>query len=368
MRAGREPPARDPGADEDDPGTRTDELVAQASTWARERDTRVGGLNPWTLLIGTARACGRDRIIGLAAEMSFFALLSLVPIIVAIGAGLSLAERVIGADTVARAQEGIIAALDVVFSSEVTDEVVAPLVEGLFAGQRGGIAASSLLVALYLASRVFTATIRALDLAYAVPERRNFVVQRLVAIGLALGSVVLVVASLVLFVLGPLLGTGEELAARLGLSEAFATLWELARFPVLLVIGVCFFAAVYYFAPNVSQRFRDGVPGAVVALVGWLLASAGLRLYLSTVGSQPIGLAEADESVRLLGQGIGAVAAAVLWVFLSGIVLLVGGELNAEIAAARGRLPGRRRRAGTMAGRVRGVRGGRGPDTDRPRT
>lgn len=345
-----------PASNNDDPrvrpsgGQTTEELIAIASGWADHRSERIGGLNPWAVAISTGRACVRDRVSGLAAEMSFFALLSLVPTIVALGAGLSLLEGILGAETVSRGQAATVVALSAVFSDEVTEDVVAPLVDGLLSGQRGGIALSSLLATTYLASRVFTSTIRALDLAYNVPERRGFLVQRLLAVVFAVGSVVVVVLTLIVWVVGPLFGTGQDLADRLGFSEVFAVAWQVARLPVLLVIAVAFFGAVYRFAPNVRHRFHHGLPGAVLAVGLWLAVSAGLRVYLATVGGPGPGLAGASETVAFLGQVVGALAAAVLWVFLSSLSLLIGGELNAEIARARG---GPRARPAPRGGRRR---------------
>lgn len=310
-------------------------LHTWATAWASRRSARIGGVNPFLVAVRTVRASQRDRVTGLAAEMAFFALLSLIPAVVALGAGLSLLERFVGAAAVDAGRRGAVGALGAIFAPEVHADVIEPLVDGLLEGERGGIAVSSLLVSLFLASRVLTATIRALDAAYDVERPRNLLQQRIVAFVLAIFGVVVVTLSLVVAVVGPLFGTGQDLAARLGLGELTVTLWRIARWPAFALVAVGFFATVYRVGPNVAHRWRDGLPGAVLGVGLWLAASVGFRTYLETVGTPGAQFAPTEEGVAILGQVVGAVVAAVLWTFLSGISLLVGGELNSEIRIAR---------------------------------
>jgi membrane protein len=317
-----------------------DAIGERAESWAADRPARVGDCNPWQIGVRTIRASLEDRVSGLAAEMAFFALLSLLPALVAIGAALGFLERVLDPESVEQGRRAAIEALGAVFSPQVTADVLQPLVDGLLDADRGGIAVSGLLGALWLASRVFTAAIRALDLAYNVEERRGVVAQRLLAVGFAVGAVVVVSVTLVIAVVGPLFGTGAEIAGTFGFGDAFATLWRLVRWPVIFTMAVGFFTAVYRLGPNVRNRVRDCVPGALLGVSLWLLVTAGFRLYLATVGAPGDQFAgDQDETVALLGQAVGAIVAAILWTYLSSVALLVGGELNSEIAKARGRTP-----------------------------
>ena len=141
--------------------------------------------------------------------------------------------------------------------------------------------------------------------------------------------------------------SGRELADRLGFGEAFAATWAVGRWPLLFLVAVWAFAAVYRFGPNVRNRWRDCVPGALLGVTLWLLASAGLRVYLRTAGDPTARFAAGEEAGALLAV-VGALVGVLLWVFLSSVALLVGGELNAEIAAARPPRPrGRPRRTPT---------------------
>lgn len=309
----------------------TEELTRRVQEWAETRETTVAGRNPWRVVVETVRSVVADRVTGLAAEMAFFALLSFVPLVVAVGASLGWLELVVGRDALSRGRDAVISGLGTVFRPDTTDAVLRPLVEGLLAQQRGGVALSSVAVALWLASRVFTATIRALDLAYNVEEQRGLVVRRLLALLFALGAVLTVAITLLFIVLGPMLGAAGDLAERIGVGGLFGGAWALARWPVVLVVAAAFFAAVYRFGPNVRNTWRDCLPGAVLAVILWLLVSIGFRVYLATAGS-PVGRFEAGEEAAALLGVIGALAAAMLWTYLTSVALLVGGELNSVLA------------------------------------
>lgn len=296
---------------------------------------RIGGHNPWEVAVRLWRATVEDRVTGLAAEMAFFALLSLVPLLVGIGAGLGYLERLVGGDRVVEAQRAVVDGLRVVFSPELTQEVLAPFVQGLLAQERTGLALGSLLVTIYLSSRVFTATIRALDLAYNVENQRGLVAQRGLAVLFSLAAVVMVLLLLTFTVVGPLLGGGRALAQWLGVGEVFTAVWAVGRWPLLIVLAVGFLALLYRLGPHVDNGWRDSLPGAVLGVVLWILVSLGFRLYLEAGGPQTPQFGDEEEALRMAGRLVGGVVATVLWIYLSGMAMLIGGELNAELAAIR---------------------------------
>lgn len=313
-------------------------LYQRVAAWAGRRPQRIRGRNPWVIAVDLVRNSVEDRVAGLAAEMAFWALLSFFPLVVTMSALLGYAETIIGPEQLAMGRTAIIRALSVVFSAELIDDVIDPFVGGLLRNGRGGLALTSLVVTIYLASRVFTATIRSLDLAYRVEEGRGLIAQRALAIGFAIGFVFVVVITLLLMVLGPLFGSGEAVAARLGLGEGFAFLWSVFRWPVLLTIMVTFLALVYLYGPNVRNRFRECLPGAILGVLVWTVASIGLRLYLDAGGGSVPTLETGDASVALVGRVVGTLLAMMLWVFVTGFAILLGGELNALVAP-----PGHRR-------------------------
>jgi membrane protein len=307
------------------------DLTERGLAWAARRRARIAGHNPYEVTLRVARSFTENRVPGLAAEMAFFALLSFAPMLVATGAALGYLERLVGPEAVERAELAVTAALGAVFSPDMTRDVLAPMVQGLLEEQRGGLAVTGTIVTLWLASRVFTATIRALDLAYDVPERRGLVAQRGLALLFALGAVVVVPLTLGVMVVGPLLGGGQALAGRIGLGDAFATVWGVGRWPVLLMILATFLAWLYRVGPNVDNTWLRCVPGAVLGVVLWVVVSLGFRVYLAAGGPETPRFSEEDEAIALAGRVLGAVVASVLWVWVSSMVVLLGGVLNAEL-------------------------------------
>ena len=130
--------------------------------------------------------------------MSFFALLTLVPSTVAVGAALSFLERFVGPQRIARGQDEAVAAL----------RVIAPFVRAQLSQQRGGVALGGLVLTWWLSSHLFTSTSHALDRAYGVTDRRPTLTRRFIALGFALASVVVVALTL------GILWSGRSAAAR----------------------------------------------------------------------------------------------------------------------------------------------------------
>lgn len=310
-------------------------LLERGLAWACRQRLTIAGVNPLELALRTVRSSIEDRVSGLAAEMAFFALLSLVPLVVAFGATLGYLSRLIGEDRVERAEEAIISSLTIVFNPRSTEEFLAPFVRAMLGQERGGVALGGLALTLYLASRVFSATIRSLDLAYRVSERRSLLAQRLTALGFAVGFILVVPVIFTMMVVGPLLGTGEELAERLDVGLFFEILWTVMRWPLLVLLVLTFLTCVYRFGPNVRATLAGSVPGAVLGLALWLLATLGLRLYLAA-GGQDGRVVTEDAAVGLVARVVGALVATVLWTYLTGVAILVGGELNAGLRRQTG--------------------------------
>ena len=309
----------------------TDRLVA----WAGGRPAGLsGGL--FAVLVRSWRRAVDVRVTGLAAEMSYYGLISLVPLLIALGSSLGFLGRIVGTEEVARIEEALVEAVAQVFAADVTEDVVAPLVSGLLREERAGFAIGSVLVALWLASRMFRAAIRALDDAYQVPERRSFVGQYVLGLVLALGAVITVVVLLTMIVIGPLLGDGQEIADRFGLGSFFEFAWSVMRWPAVAAVIGAYLTLLYRYGPNVATTWRRCVPGAVLGTIGLMVVAIGFSLYIGVVGLDTQTMEAADAAAgtaAVVGaaQAIGVVLAGVVWLWLSGIVLLLGGVLNAEL-------------------------------------
>jgi membrane protein len=304
--------------------------------WAERRPQRLFGYNPWKLGTHVLRTGLRHRVTGPAAEMSFFAMLTLVPLTVAVGAALGQIQRFVGPEKIARGQDAAISLVRVVISPRLTDGVVDPFVRAqLSQPQRGGAAIGGLLLTWWLAGRLFAATSRALDTAYEERHQRLSLQQRLIALGFAFGSVVVVVLTLGIMVDAPFLDEHRTLAEQFGISQALVTVWWILRWPVALAVLVAFLLCLYRFAPSVRHGWRHLLPGAVLGVLLWILAAVAYRIYLAFGGGDPTGLVVNDARVYIIGQAVGAVVATVLWTYFSSIAILVGNELNAELARLR---------------------------------
>lgn len=316
-------------------------LAARIEEAARRSQLCVGGVKLSLLLWNVVGRFQRVRVMGLAAEMTYYALLSVFPLTAAFGAGLGFMERWVGPDAVAEAEATVLGALQAVFATEVTREVFAPMVRGLLRQERGGFALGSFLLALFLASRVFRSAIHTLDVTYGVAEWRGTVALWLLGFAFAVGAIVTGVVVLSMVVVGPLLGGGHAIAAWLDLGDAFSVFWYTVRWPMVFLVATAFLAALYRMGPNVRNRWSQTLPGALFGVVSMVLVSIGFRTYLSVAGVDAPQVADADEAVALAAQVIGAGLASLLWLWLVSVVVLTGGVVNAEVSRLRDELPPR---------------------------
>lgn len=266
-----------------------------------------------------ARAWHDDRVGGLAAEIAFFALLSVFPALIAVAGTLGLLEGVLGEQLAADARDDVVGFFERILTEEASETVEA--VRDLFTETTPEALTFGGLAALWAASRAFAAVVRALDVVYDVDESRSYVRIRGLALALALGSVVIGAVMLSMLVLGPLLGTGRELADRFGWSDIFVSAWDIGRWPVLALVLVAWATTLFHIAPNHRTPWRWDLPGAVVCALGWGLGSVGFRLYLTVAGG----------TNQVLGT-LGGAVILVLWLYLLAVALLVGGEVNALLA------------------------------------
>ena len=255
---------------------------------------RVRGVSISLLAVRSVQQCLNVRVTGLAAEMTYYALLSLLPLTGAIGASLGFLERLAGPEEALEAEAAIIRGLHAVFSTEATADVIAPLVQGLLRQERTGF---------------------------------------------ALFAVVVATTILSLVVVGPLLGGGRAVANWLGFGGAFESAWAVARWPAVFAVAAAFLASLYHVGPNVKNTWAGSVPGAIFGMTALVLVAAGFRLYIQATGLQNPEIDNADDAVVVALQVIGALLAALLWLWLSSMAVLAGGVVNAEWSHIRRALP-----------------------------
>lgn len=297
---------------------------------ADEVRVRVRGRNPAVLILHVARRCSEVRVAGLAAEMCYYLVVSIVPLLTALGAGLGLVGIVVRPDKVARMEAALTSTVEAVLSPELASDIAVPLIQELLRSEQVGLALGSIGGALFLGSRAFRAAMRALGDAYRVKERRGVVKLWGLSLVFTAAAVVVLLLMLSLLVVGPLLGGGQRLADMVGGGELFRQGWSFGRWPVVLLVCVVFLAWLYRVARNSDMRWRDAVPGALFATIGLVVLFMGFRLYVDLAGPQGLDVEAASDAVGAVGAFIGTALAVMLLGWLASMIVLVGGVFNAE--------------------------------------
>ncbi|MDZ7677938.1 MAG: YihY/virulence factor BrkB family protein [Acidimicrobiales bacterium] len=270
-------------------------------------------------------AVQEHRLTGLAAEVAFFAVLSMFPAILALASAMGSIDAVIGEDAAARVQDALVEVLRNALGADAGP--IADAVERLFAESNTGLIGLGIVLTLFTVSRGFNAVIKALDVVYDVPETRGLVRTRLLALGLAAGSLLVGAAAMAMVVLGPMLGQGVELADRLGFGDAFVTMWTWVRPPLVVLALTGWAAAMFHLAPNHHTPWRKDFPGAIVTMLLWLLGTGGFRIYLEVAS---------NDANAVLGA-LGGALTLLLWLYVMGLGLLLGAEVNAQLTRRRRR-------------------------------
>jgi membrane protein len=288
---------------------------------------RLGGLSVRELAVRVWNEIGEDEIVDRAAALSYYFVFALFPMVLFLAALIGLIPNV-------RLMEALIGYLAEALppdAASVTTRVLREILEGA----HGGLLSVGALAALWAASNGMGSIMTALNAAYDVQDARPWWKRRLLAVGLTVVFAGFTLTALILLVLGPEIAA--TLARHIGLGSVFTMAWTVLRWPAALILALVGVSLVYYLAPWVRQPFSWVTPGSVVAVAGWLLASAGLRLYVTRFSDYNATYGSIGGAILLL-----------LWLYLTSVALLVGAEINAEIAkAARSRaraVPDRERR------------------------
>ena len=281
--------------------------------------------SPWNLGGLTLRELGRrvwneitsDEVMDRAAALAYYFVFALFPTLLFLTA-------LLGLFPLPGLMDRLFEYLDQALPGDAASVLRRVLAE-IQRNAHGGLLSAGALAALWASSSGMVSMMTALNFAYDVQDKRPWWKQRLIALALTVGFGVFILAGLVLLVFGGQIG--ELLASHLGFGALFTTVWNVVS--VLLVVACVLFglAMVYYLAPDAKQHWWWVTPGSVVALACWMVLSFGLRFYVAHF---------ANYSATY--GSIGGVILLILWLYLSGIVLLLGAEINAEIehAAAEG--------------------------------
>jgi membrane protein len=252
-----------------------------------------------------------------SAQLSYYFLLALFPLLIFLA-------TLLGYFAAAGSQlrDSLLSSLSKVMPYSAVTLVHSTLDE-VTANRGGGKLSFSLLAALWVASSGMGAISQTLNAAYNVRETRPWWKVRLISVGLTVALSVLILAALIIVLYGGKIG--DAVANSIGHGSAFQLTWHLVQWPIMLAFVYLTFEITYYFAPNRPRRgWHWATPGALIAVVLWLLISFGLRIYLHFF-----------NSYSLTYGSLGALIVLMLWFYLTGMAVLIGGEVNSELEDRR---------------------------------
>ena len=267
------------------------------------------------VLVRIVRDVNDSHTLLFAAGLSYYFVMALFPALIAVGAMVAYLPIPDPMNTIIAAMAGVVPPASMPLVRRVVTDVISP--------SREAFLSFGLLGTLWTCSSGFAAVIEALNDAYDVPETRSMWKTRGLAIGLTFLIGGLAALAFAFMIVGPRFG--EFLAANLGITWMFAVIWPLLRYLLAVTFIVMAVAALYFMAPNVKQSFATLLPGAMVAVVGWLLLSDGLSFYF-------LRFAHLNRTYGALGGGV----AFLTWLYWSSFVILLGAELNAAVLQERG--------------------------------
>ena len=257
----------------------------------------------------------RDDIFGDAAKLAYYFLLALFPLLIFLTSAIGM---IVSGTSMRQTLFQYLARVMPSSAFQLIDSTMLEVTNSSSAGKLS----FGLLLALWAASNGMGAITEALNTAYDVEETRAWWKRRLAAVLLTVGLSVLIIAALALVIGGGRLA--DYLAAVFGFSSAFTWTWKILQWPLALAFMLTAFALIYYFAPDVrDQHWMWITPGAVIGITLWLLASFGLKSYLHFF-----------NSYSTTYGTLGAVIILMLWLYLTGAAILIGGEVNSEIENA----------------------------------
>ncbi|MGI9101323.1 MAG: YihY/virulence factor BrkB family protein [Terriglobales bacterium] len=280
-------------------------------TRAKQSPWKLGGLRFKDLALKTWQGINDDDVLGRAGQLAYFFFFAVFPMAmfltamlgIVAGPGSPLANSL--ADYITRAMP-----------SSASD-VVHQTMHSTMSSSGGGKLTFGIVVALLSASSGMLAMMAVLNAVFGVKEGRSFLKQRGIALGLTIGTGILICVAIGLIVVG---GKVADVVA----GGALASAWKIAQYPIAIFFLLLSYSVIYYYAPNVEHpEWHWVTPGAVVGVILWAIASAGLRVYLHFF-----------NSYSATYGALGGVMILLLWFYVTGVAFLIGGEINAVIERA----------------------------------
>jgi len=275
--------------------------VIDPVSWAR---------SAWAFVFDVSKRWYYGGIGDLAAGVTFWILLSLPAVVLAMVSTLGVLDSLLGQSLSEEIEIDITGFIERVFSSEA--EGIANAVDQLFAQQELGLLTVSVALTLWTISRGFAGMLRALDFVYEVDDGRPWYYNRIVALILGLGSLLVSIPIVLL----------ELLVWSRFPDGAIETI---LRAVVAVVILIFWASMIFHYGPSIRTKWRWDLPGSIVAAIFWWILTVGYQSYIDIVSGRNGVL-----------SAIGASLLALTWVWLAAQVLLIGAAVNVQVATMTG--------------------------------
>ena len=256
-----------------------------------------------------------DDVFALGAQLAYYLILSFFPFLIFL-------MTIIGFSKLDSMR--IIEGLSTILPSsvfELTSTIVVEVVENQYTGLLG----VSIVLSMWAASSAFRAITKGINKAYNIKENRSFIKRVIIALICTFALAFTIIIALVLLVFGEVIG--DLLITYLPYDMVIYELWNLVRYIMVLTIMICIFAGIYRYTPSKRISWKEVFPGAIVSTVGWLIVSLGFSFYINNFSNYS----------RLYGS-LGAVFVLMTWLYISSIILILGGEINSVLVIRKNNL------------------------------
>lgn len=254
----------------------------------------------------------RNRVMSLAAEIGFWGVLSVVPLLLVLASALGWFDAIIGADLAESARRELAEQVTVVFG---TDGTASTSIDNLFQDSQPGTLTFGLLTGVYAASRGFTSLVGALGLISGHRNQRNWLMTRVVGVFVLLLSIIVLVALLIFF------GVGRN---GFGLAAPWAGIVSYALWPIATIVVVGWATVLLHAAPRERTPVIQDLPGAALTALLWIAGTYLTAFYIRETSSS-------TDVLGLLGSGVGLL----IWLYVVSASILIGAQLNAALQVDR---------------------------------
>lgn len=260
-------------------------------------------------LVMFIKKIGDDDIFALVAQLAYYMVLSFIPF-------LMFLMTLVGFSHLN--SDAVLNLLSNVMPTEAFNLIQSTVIE-IVDREQTGLLWISIALAIWVSSSGFKAVIKGLNKAYGVKETRSYIKLKLISMIYTILLALIVIATLFLFVFGDVIG--DFFMKVLEHPEFIYYIWNILRYVVVILIMILFFMFLYNATPCVRLGWLEVIPGAVITTLGWISISYIFAYYVNNFSNYS----------RLYGS-LGAVFMFMTWMFITSMILILGGEINAVLA------------------------------------